>query len=225
MPWASVTGMANPVIVVVGAGPGIGAAVARRYGRAGYDVALLARSEPMLAELGRALQSEGVTAGWFPADITAPEALTGAITRFGNYTGQIDVLHYNPSAFREKDPLELTPDELVDDVRLGVAGLLTAVQAARPFMSAGARVTVTGSRAADRPWHRAASLGVQKAAVRNLVQSIDATLAPDGIRAMSLTVNGTLAPNSPFSAERIAEALFGAVSRKTDWQVELSYNG
>ena len=59
-------------------------------------------------------------------------------------------------------------------------------------MSSGGRVTVTGSMAADQPWHKAASLGIQKAGVRNLVHSLDATLEPDGIRAVSVTVRGTL---------------------------------
>ena len=108
----------------------------------------------------------------------------------GEAWGRIDVLHFNPSAYREKDPLELTVPELLEDVALGVGALLTAVQAARPFLVAGSRVSVTGSMAADRPWHGAASLGVQKAGVRNLVHSLDATLAPDGIRAVSVTVRG-----------------------------------
>lgn len=218
--------VSSPVIVVVGAGPGLGAAVARRFGQAGYDVALVARSADKLDALGTSLQAEGITTGWATADITDEKALTEAITGFGEHTGHIDVLHFNPSTFRHKDPLLLTPDELLDDVRLGAASLLTAVQAARPFMSHRARITATGSVAADEPWNEAASLGVQKAALRNLVRSIDATLAPDGIRAMSLTVMGTLAPNSRFSPDLVAEALFAAAARTDeDWQVEVPFTG
>jgi len=218
--------MSNPVVLVIGAGPGIGAAVARRFGAAGYDVALVARSADKLAGLGAALQREAITAGWAPVDITDDPGLREAIARLGAHAGHFDVLHFNPSAFRLKNPLELTPDELLDDVRLGAASLLTAVQAARPFMGSGARILATGSMAADRPWNEAASLGVQKAALRNLVKSIDTTLAPDGIRAMSLTVNGTLAADSRFSPELVAEALFAAAGRSNDdWQVELSYDG
>ncbi|MGH3331780.1 MAG: SDR family oxidoreductase [Nocardioidaceae bacterium] len=218
--------MGNPVIVVVGAGPGIGAAVARRFGRAGYDVALVARSEERLDELGMSLQAAGVTTGWTPVDITDDSALSQAIERFGTHAGRIDVLHYNPSAFRQKDPLELRPSELLEDLHLGCAGLLTAVQAARPFMTAGGRITATGSMAADRPWDKVASLGVQKAALRNLVDSIDQRLAPDGIRAMSMTVRGTLAPDTAFSPNRIADALFEAATTQTeDWRVEVPYSG
>ncbi|QNN52419.1 SDR family oxidoreductase [Nocardioides mesophilus] len=218
--------MAAPVIVVVGAGPGLGAALARRYGREGYAVALVARSPGRLEELGTALQAEGITAGWTAADLTDEGALRAAVTRFGGFSGSIDVLHYNPSVFRERDPLELTAAELLQDVHVGVGGLLTALQAARPFMAAGGRVSATGSMAADAPWHRAASLGVQKAALRNLVRSIDATLRPDGIRAVSVTVNGTLEAGTAFDPDRVAQALFDAARQPEEsWRVELPYDG
>lgn len=218
--------VSNPVIVVVGAGPGLGTAVARRYGAAGYDVALISLDLDQVEELGRALQGEGVTCGWSALDVTDHDACTRAVRRFGEHSGRIDVLHFNPSAFRQKNPLTLTPDELLEDVRLGVASLLTALQAARPHMSAGGRVTATGSMAADEPWHEAASLGVQKAGLRNLVRSIDATLAPDGVRATTVTVNGTLAPGTDFSPDLVADALYRAAHQPEDtWQVEVSYDG
>lgn len=214
------------MIVVVGAGPGLGGSVARRYGRAGYDVALVARSADALDRLGKGLQQDGITTGWTPADITDADQLADTIGRFGEHTGRIDVLHFNPSTFRHKDPLTLTADELLEDVRLGAAGLLTSMQAARPFMGAGGRITATGSMAADEPWNEAASLGVQKAALRNLVTSIDVTLEPDGIRAATLTVRGTLAPDTRFSPDRVADALFAMAHRPAEaWTVEVGYDG
>ncbi len=218
--------MSSKVIVVVGAGPGVGASVARRFGREGYDVALLARSAARLECLAAELRAAGVTTGWTPVDITDADALTEAVTRFGEHVGHIDVLHFNPSAFRPADPLHLTSAELLEDLGLGVGALLTAVQAARPFMRSGARVTATGSLAADRPSSAAASLGVQKAALRNLVHSLDRTLAPDGIRATSLTVNGTLAPDTAFSPDRIADAIYtAAMTPEESWRAEVPYDG
>ncbi len=218
--------MSNPVIVVVGAGPGMGAAVARRFGRAGYDVALVSRAGDRLDELGRQLQAEGITTGWSGVDITDQAGLAAAVTRFGGYADRIDVVHFNPSAFRHDDPLSLRVEDLLSDVALGVGGLLTAVQAARPFFSSGARITATGSQAADDPWHEAASLGVQKAGLRNLVRSLDATLAPHGIRAVSVTVNGTLASGTAFDPARIAEAIFEAARQPVaEWRTEVPYDG
>jgi NADP-dependent 3-hydroxy acid dehydrogenase YdfG len=218
--------MTRPVIVVVAAGPGVSGSVARRFAREGYDVGLLGREEDALLTLAAELEDIGATVGHAVVDITDAEATSAAIRRTGEHTGRIDVLHFNPSAFREKDPLELTVPELLEDVTLGVGALLTSVQAARPFMSAGGRVTATGSLAADKPWHRAASLGVQKAGLRNLVRSLDATLEPDGIRAVSVTVRGTLGQDERFTPDRVAAAIWAAATQdESGWRAEVPYSG
>ena len=218
--------MNKPVIVIVGAGPGVSGSVARRFAREGYDVGLLGTDEEQLVQLAGELEGLGAAVGRTVVDVTDVEAATAAIQRFGGFADRIDVLHFNPSAFREKDPLELTVAELLEDVALGVGALLTAVQAARPFMSAGGRVTVTGSMAADKPWNRAASLGVQKAGVQNLVRSLDTTLEPDGIRAVSVTVRGTLGREGAFTPDNVADAIWAAAHQdETDWRAEVPYSG
>ena len=215
--------MVKPV-VVVGAGPGVSGSVARLFAGKGYDVGLVGVQEPALAELREAIPDADVRT--VVADLTDSEAATLAIRNLGDHFRRIDVLHFNPSAFREKDPLELSVAELLQDVALGVGALLTTVQAARPYLSAGGRVTVTGSMAADEPWHRAASLGVQKAGVRNLVHSLDATLEPDGIRAVSVTVRGTLAREGLFTPDRVAEAIHAAAFQDEGaWRSEVPYAG
>ncbi len=218
--------MSNPMIVVVGAGPGVSGSVARRFAREGYDVALVGLDEQQLEELGGGLRSAGTTTDWRVVDVTDVAALTSVVQSLGESSGRIDVLHFNPSAFRQKDPLQLTVPELLEDVALGVGALLTAVQAARPFMGSGGRITVTGSMAADKPWNEAASLGVQKAGVRNLVHSIDTTLRPDGIRAVSVTVRGTLSREGSFTPDRVADAIHAAATQPEEtWRSEVPYDG
>ncbi len=216
--------MSRPVIVIVGAGPGVSGSVARRFARDGYDVGLVGIDEEQLGELTIDLEGAGAGVSHVIADLTDRDAATAAVRELGDRLGQIDVLHFNPSAFREKDPLQLTVEELLEDVRLGVGALLTTVQAARPFMSEGGRITATGSMAADQPWHKAASLGVQKAGLQNLVRSIDATLADDGIRAVSVTVRGTLSREGPFTPDRVAEAIHAAAHQDAgEWRAEVPY--
>jgi len=212
--------------VVVGAGPGVSGSVSRRFAGEGYDVGLLGIDDTQLEQLEADLVSLGSSVHRAVVDVTDVDAASAAVREMGERLGRIDVLHFNPSAFREKDPLELTVAELLEDVALGVGALLTAVQAARPFLPEGGRVTVTGSMAADRPWNRAASLGVQKAGVRNLVRSIDTTLEPDGIRAVSVTVRGTLSKEGPFTPDRVADAIWAAAHQDRDgWQAEVPYDG
>ena len=215
--------------VVVGAGPGVGAAVARAFAVDGLDVGLVGRDDATLAQVAASVLAARPTARVerVSVDLTdAPRART-AIGDLCARLGPVSVLHVNPSTFREADPLELCVDDLLGDVALGVGVLLTAVQAARPHLGSGARVTATGSMAADEPWHRAASLGVQKAGLRNLVHSLDATLAPDGMRAVSVTVRGTLTEDGPFGPDAVAAAVRDAALRPDDdsWTSEGTYAG
>lgn len=214
------------VAIIVGAGPGVSGSFARLLADDGWDVGLLGADQGVVDELAVDLRERGVAVGTSVVDVTDAAAATAALTRQAEHTGRVDLLHFNPSAYRERTPLELTVPELLQDVALGVGALLTAVQAVRPFMSAGGRVTVTGSMAADQPSHEAASLGVQKAGVRNLVHSLDATLEPDGIRAVSVTVRGSLAREGAFTPDRVAEALFAAMNQdESSWQTEVPYSG
>lgn len=213
-------------VLIAGAGPGVSGSLARLYAAEGGSVGLLGAEEDVLVALRADVESAGALAGSSVVDLTDDIATRGAVTRMGQHVGHLDVVHFNPSAYREKDPLTLSPDELLDDVRLGVGSLLSVLQAARPFLRPGGRITVTGSMAADKPWSGAASLGVQKAGIRNLVHSIDATLKDDGIRAVSVTVRGLLAKDGPFAPDNVAKALRAAIDQdEADWQTELPYDG
>ena len=218
--------MTQPVIVILGAGPGVGLSVARRFGREGYAAALVGATAADMKHLVTTLADEDVVASAHGVALADPDDVTRVIGEAAERHGRIDVLHFNPSAFRQVDPLHLTVAELFEDLGVGVAPLLPAVRAARPHMSAGGRVIVTGSMAADKPWHEACSLGMQKAAVRNLVISLDTILALDGIRAVAVQVNGSLDKEGPFSTPRVAEALYAAAARGDEgWTPRVPYDG
>ncbi len=218
--------MEQPVVIVIAAGPGVSGSVARLFASRGHRVGLLGADEQAVRELAGTISSDPQQVRWEIADVTDRQAATDAVTRLAEGFGRVDVLHFNPSAYRPHDPLELTVDELLADVAVGVGALLTAVQAAHPFMRDGARITVTGSMAADEPAAGAASLGVQKAGVRNLVRSLDARLAGDGIRAVSVTVRGVLAREGAFTPDRVAAAIVAAAGQDPEtWRSELPYEG
>lgn len=213
-------------ILIAGAGPGVSGSLARLYASEGAQVALLGAEPAVLSTLSSEVEAAGGTVESAVVDLTDDTATRSVVTRLAEKFGRVDVVHFNPSAYREKDPLSLSPDELLEDVRLGVGALLTLVQAARPFMGPGGRISVTGSMAADSPWYGAASLGVQKAGVQNLVRSIDAALKGDRIRAVSVTVRGLLAKEGPFAPDSVAQALRAAVDQdEADWRAELPYDG
>jgi NAD(P)-dependent dehydrogenase (short-subunit alcohol dehydrogenase family) len=218
--------MSAPVYVVLGAGPGLGLATAQRFAATGHAIVLVGRTAEQMEPLVATLRASGASAEGVGATLTDPAAVTALIEGVVERYGRIDVLHFNPSVFREADVLHLTVDELFEDLALGVAPLLPAVQAAVDAMRPGSRVLVTGSMAADKPSPAAPSLGIQKAAVRNLVTSLDATLRARGIRAVAVQINGSLAKEGPFAPPAVSAALHAATQRPdSEWTAHVAYDG
>jgi short-subunit dehydrogenase len=195
-----------PHLLVIGAGPGIAAATARRLGGDGYAVSLVARREPPLAELGAALRADGTAVRWATADAAAPADLTGAVQGLLDATGPVDVLLYNVSIGRQAGVPELSPEDLLGDLAAGAVGLQTAVRAVLPGMRerGSGTVLVTGGGSADRPITSMATLGVQKAALRALAQVQAEALAPDGVHVATVTIRGLVGKDSQIAPERVA---------------------
>lgn len=213
-------------VLMAGAGPGVSGSLARLFAAEGATIGLLGADQAVLETLVAQVADAGGVAHPALVDLTDDRATRAAVADLGRALGGVDVVHFNPSAYTEKDPLQLSVDELLADVALGVGALLTVVQAAYPFMGPGGRVSATGSMAADKPWNKACSLGVQKAGLRNLVHSLDTTLAPHGIRATTVTVRGMLKTEGPFSHANVAAALRAALGQDEEtWQVEVPYTG
>jgi NADP-dependent 3-hydroxy acid dehydrogenase YdfG len=220
-----------PLLVVLGAGPGLGTAVARRFGAAGYQVGLIGRREAALARTAEVLQAEAVPVRSAVADVADAPALTAALERLVRESGRVDVLHHNISTYRDATASATSAEDLLADLAIGTASLLTAVRAVLPAMLAAGTGTVlaTGSGAADRPMAGAATLGVQKAALRNLVQALDAELRPRGVHAATLTVEGILRPGGPFDPARVADALYALAAETAgpadNWRTVVPYPG
>jgi NADP-dependent 3-hydroxy acid dehydrogenase YdfG len=223
--------MPNPVIVIVGAGPGMGMAVARRFAAAGYDIGLIGRHAHEVEELAGTLEGEGASVGWGAVDVADAAELTAVLRRITEHTGRIDVLLVNQSVYRGCSATQLTAEQLLADLAVGTAPLLTAVQAVLPLLLEQHTGTVlaTGSAAADSPDPGAASLGPQKAALRNLVQALAVELAPEGIHVATVTVRGVLKEGTPFAPSHIADRFFDLVEQTSadpaEWDTVVDYTG
>jgi NADP-dependent 3-hydroxy acid dehydrogenase YdfG len=205
-----------PNLLVVGAGPGISTATARRLGAQGYAVGLVARREGPLAELAAALREEGVRTEWATAEAGDPASLTAAIDTLSESLGPVDVLLYNVSIGRAAIVPELAPDDLLADLAAGAVGLQTAVRAVLPGMRTGGAgtVLVTGGGSADRPVPSMATLGVQKAALRALAEVQARALAPEGIHVATVTVRGLVGEDRQIHPDRVA-ALYAELVAET----------
>src|SRR5258708_23589160 len=87
----------SKTIAVFGVGPGMGRSIARRFGREGFQVALVARNQTRLDTFTRELAADGIKAAGFAGDLADPDALPGMIKAITARFGPIDVLEYPPS--------------------------------------------------------------------------------------------------------------------------------
>ena len=205
-----------PHLLVIGAGPGISAATARRLGAQGYAVGLVSRREGALAELGTALRADGVRTEWTTAEAGDPASLTAAVEALIAALGPVDVLLYNVSVGRQAAVPELAPEALLADLAAGAVGLQTAVRAVLPGMRArgAGTVLVTGGGSADRPVPSMASLGVQKSALRALVEVQAPALAAEGVHVATVTVRGLVGEDRQIHPDRVA-ALYADLVAET----------
>jgi len=196
-----------PHLLVIGAGPGIAAATARRLGGEGYAVGLIGRRQGALAELGAELRQSVPRVEWAGADAGDPRSLGVAVTALVEELGPVDVLLYNVSVGRQAAVPELTPEDLLADLAAGAVGLQTAVRAVLPGMRERGSGTVlaTGGGTADRPMASLATLGVQKAALRALVQVQAAGLADLGVHVATVTIRGLVGEDKSIHPDRVAE--------------------
>ena len=200
--------MTGEVLVVVAAGPGLGRAVALRFAREGAAVGLLARSTDRLADLVAEVSAAGAPAvATAAADVGDEAGLRAALASLRAELGEATVLVYNGSAYVEGSVTAVPPDALRLAFDVGVVGALVAAQEAVPAMRAAGRGTVllTGSVAADRASTSAAAVGVAKAGLRSLARSLHKEVAGDGVRVVTVTIDGVLSGPKALDVDEIAD--------------------
>ncbi|MGI5460825.1 SDR family NAD(P)-dependent oxidoreductase [Streptomyces sp. CA-249302] len=198
----------SKVIAVFGAGTGLGLAVARRFGREGFRVALVARRKERLDTLVAELAAEGIETAGFPADLQQPAEIPALVAAIRERFGRIDAIEYGPVGGDQG----FTPAAQLDAATLeGLIPLflLTPVEVARAVLPEwtergdGAFLMTTGASAVT-PMAHLSGIGPVMAAARNYVYSLNAELADGGIYAGTLSVGAMIARSevSEKAAER-----------------------
>ena len=208
-----------PRAVIVGVGPGLGIALARRFAAGGHAVTGIGRHPPSGDE------QAGVV--FRQADAADPDALARAIG-----AEPVRVLIYNAyrATMAQGGPSMLDPGALVEDFRVNVAGALASARAVLPGMLAARQGTIllTGGGLALDPtgWLPAASLAIGKAGLRSLALTLHAELAPQGIHAGTVTIAGQIETSGPFNPASIADAFWELAQDKPGaFRSEVTYRG
>ncbi|MEZ4380733.1 MAG: SDR family NAD(P)-dependent oxidoreductase [Nannocystaceae bacterium] len=201
------TEQATKLCAIVGVGPGLGLAIARRFAREGYTLALVARDPERLREHAGALAAT-TAVDVFAADAADPEAVAAAFAAIRERLGDPDVLVYNAAKLGRSRPSELTAEGMVRDFRINVVGAALAAQAVLPAMRARGEGTIlfTGGGLALQPYPDFASLAIGKAGIRSLAFSLAQEVADDGVHVATVTICGFIRPGSDFDPDAIADA-------------------
>ncbi|MFJ8729098.1 SDR family NAD(P)-dependent oxidoreductase [Streptomyces bauhiniae] len=208
---------------VVGAGPGLGLAAARRFGAAGHAVALIARDADHLESLAGELARDGVEARGYPADVLDTGSLSAALTAAAEELGPIEILQYSPVPRADfmKPVLDTDAPDLDAPLAFSVKGPVTCVRAVLPGMRALGRGTLlfVNGGTAVRPHPERAGTSIAFAAESAYARMLHDTLAAENIHAAQLIVPGAIRPDAEHSSpEALAERLHTLHTERTGFR-------
>jgi NAD(P)-dependent dehydrogenase (short-subunit alcohol dehydrogenase family) len=213
-------------VFIVGAGPGLGAAIAARFAEAGYAIGLIARDERVLQQQEADLIDRGVTCFTAVADVSEPIELRSALDTLEAALGVPDVVLANTSMFVEGQPTEIDPDTFETVWKVVCLSALITLQQVVPGMCERGSGTflMPGTPLALKPWPPGSALGAAKAAARNLLINASEELRPAGINVAVVTIDGVIGSSPAFEPTQIADHFFHVAGlESTHWQGEHTY--
>jgi NAD(P)-dependent dehydrogenase (short-subunit alcohol dehydrogenase family) len=181
------------VATIIGVGPGLGAALARRFA-AEYAVALVARNAEKLIELAREISAAGGTSLVVPADVSKEQEIVGVFERIRRELGDTEILLYN-AAMRPFGTLMETKTSTFENTwRVSTFGAFLAAQQVVPAMLQKGHGTIlfTGATAGVKPFSTSAAFGPAKFAMRGLAHVMARDLGPKGIHVAWINVDGAI---------------------------------
>ena len=183
----------KPVAVVTGVGPGLGAALVRRFAPT-YAVAMLARKADYLKALAREIRDSGATVLDLSCDVSDRAQITEAFRAIRKTLGEPEVLLYNAGSGTFGSITEITPEQYEADWRVNALGAFLAAREVAPGMIArgGGTMLFTGATAGVKAGPRSVSFGPAKFAMRGLAHSLARDLGPKGIHVAWINVDGSI---------------------------------
>ena len=214
--------------LIVGAGSGLGTRVATLAADAGSHLALVARSQSTLDAAVTQVRRNGseVPVRTLLADAADPQSLSSVLNSYAdNAIPPVDCALFNVSVW-VPGGLEADLSAVSAGLDAGSVSALAIAQALVPMMEQLPRAALafTGGGSADAPMTASLGLGMQKAAMRNLAFGLAKELQDTSVRVKTLTIHGTIAPDTAFDPVAIAGALWNW-ARDDSATVERDFTG
>lgn len=183
-------------IAIFGVGPGMSRSVAERFGRAGFRVALVARTRPKLEKYVDELAADGIEAAAFTADVTDGTELVRVIAEIEQRFGHIDVAEFSPGNLDTPvvNVTDVDPDELPAQFNTALWAPIRLVRALLPGMierGDGAFLIASGSSVLH-PSPMLGNVGMALSGLRHYVQNLHNVIADKGVYIGLVHVGGLI---------------------------------
>ncbi len=194
--------MANDIALIVGAGKGLSASLARACAKRGMKVAVAARNTE---KLGALIAETGAKA--YACDASQPPAVQALFRAVEADLGAPTLVVYNASARARGPFVELDPAGVAKALEVSAyGGFLVAQEAAKRMLPAGrGTILFTGASASVKGYAQSAPFAMGKFALRGLAQSMARELAPKGIHVAHFVIDGGIRQPGDARAERGAD--------------------
>jgi len=209
-------------IAIIGAGPGLGLSIAKRFGTEGFRVALLSRNAAKLDILVQELKALNIKARAYPADVSDLDALRVALRKMKQDFGSIDVLEFSPYAGFETfvHALDVRPEDAEAQVRSYVLPAILAVNELLPDMQTrgnGAFLFTTGVSAMF-PMPIVGNAGIAMSGLRNYITNLHNELKAEDIYIGHLSIGTLIAPGTEGDPDTIAETWYSMYAEQTTFE-------
>ena len=216
-------------IAIVGAGPGLGAAVARRFAAEGFSVGLISRSQERADALATQLAADGVQAQGFEADVRDPAALARTLEAVTEALGPIEVLQYSPLPQKDfmRPIMETTPADLVGPVEFSIYGPVAAIHQVVPGMrflgeNRGTILFVNGGTALT-PREGFVGTSIAFAGLSAYLTVLHDVLGEQGIQVSQLVIGGAIVEgDDEKDPAKLADVLWDLHTKRNKLRVEVA---
>jgi NAD(P)-dependent dehydrogenase (short-subunit alcohol dehydrogenase family) len=193
--------MTDPMCVISGVGPGTGSALARRFARGGYRVAMLARNAERLNGLERELADSKA----YLCDVSDATQVEATLEKIERELGVPTALVHNAVGGAFGSFLEIDPAVLNRNFQINTMGLLYLARRLAPTMVTAGQgaIIVTGNTSAQRGRANFAGFAPTKAAQRILAEAMARDLGPKGVHVAYIVVDAVI--DVPWTRERFKD--------------------
>ncbi|KXS09173.1 short-chain dehydrogenase/reductase SDR [Gonapodya prolifera JEL478] len=185
------------LVIVIGVGPGIGAAVARKFAERGHTVCMMARTTKFMENTDKEIKDAGGKSFMVLTDCTQPERLKQSISEARAQVAPdmpLDCLVYNAAARIEMPVMKLTEKHMETSYRLNILAPFVCAQVVVPIMEKqgfGA-ILITGATASIRGNPNFVAFASTKHGKRALAQSLAKEIGPLGIHVAHFIIDGAV---------------------------------